>query len=390
MRVFSEFSKLLLEGTTILLRDIGKVVAITARREGVTEILVAKGHDLARAINYEKLTGTVDLGDTVVLNTTARILDLGTGGYDFVIHVVGKGKETEFRREPGHIMKLRYTPCQFSCLAVEEQESPQHAVMATAESLNNLPVICGSLHSILPAAAAAVKWRSNHKARVAYIMTDGAALPLAWSQLVSRLLDSGLLDHTITVGHAFGGELEAVNLYSGLLAARHVLGADVVIVCMGPGIVGTGTKYGFSGIELGEIVNAVSILHGIPVAVPRISFADKRPRHQGISHHTITALGRVALRPAILALPFLDRKEFWQVREQLEEGGVWQKHRVVMADGKKGLEILSQLGIKVTTMGRGMEEESCFFTAAAAAGIIAWELHLARARGVHPGLGSGY
>jgi len=354
----------------------------------VTEILVARGPRLARAINYEALTGTVALGDTVVVNKTARILSLGTGGYDFVIHIVGKEEGREGPREPGHIMKLRYTPCQFSCLAVEEEDSPHHAVLAGAESLHNLPVICGSLHSMLPAAAAAVKWRSRHRARLVYIMTDGAALPLAWSQLVARLRASGLLDHTITVGHAFGGDLEAVNLYSGLLAARHVLKADVAIACMGPGIVGTGTKYGFSGLELGEIVNAVSILQGLPVAVPRISFADKRPRHRGVSHHTLTALGRVALRPAILALPYLPREEYWQIREQLAAEGVWQKHRVVMADGRKGLACLSDLGIKVTTMGRGMEEESSFFAAAAAAGVIAWELHLARARGVPPGSGN--
>ncbi len=344
---------------------------------------------MVKAINYEALTGTVSLGDTVVVNTTARALNLGTGGYDFVIHIVGKEQEGRTHREPGHIMKLRYTPCQLSCLAVEEEDSPHHAVMAEADSLDNMPVICGSLHSMLPAAAAAVKWRSHHRARLAYIMTDGAALPLAWSQMVASLRRSGLLDHTITVGHAFGGELEAVNLYSGLLAARHVLGADVAVVCMGPGIVGTGTKFGFSGIELGEIVNAVSVLQGIPVAVPRISLADRRRRHRGISHHTVTALGRVALRSAILALPFLPRKEYWQIREQLLAGGVWQKHRVVMADGEKGLEILSRLGIRVTTMGRGMEEEGAFFAAAAAAGLIAWELHLARARGVHPGSGNG-
>lgn len=136
---------------------------------------------MVKAINYEALTGTVSLGDTVVVNTTARALNLGTGGYDFVIHIVGKEQEGRTHREPGHIMKLRYTPCQLSCLAVEEEDSPHHAVMAEANSLDNMPVICGSLHSMLPAAAAAVKWRSHHRARLAYIMTDGAALPLAWS-----------------------------------------------------------------------------------------------------------------------------------------------------------------------------------------------------------------
>lgn len=371
-------------GAAILLWDSGQVVAILSRREGATEILVRKGHTLERALNYEQLTGSVALGDLVVVNTTARSLNLGTGGYDFVIHVEGKKAQGPPGR--GHIMKLRYTPCQFSCLAVEEEESPHHGVMAAADSLEYMPVICGSLHSILPAAAAAVKWRSNWQARVAYIMTDGAALPLAWSKMVAGLREHGLIDQVITVGHAFGGDLEAVNLYSGLLAARHVLAADIAIVCMGPGIVGTGTKYGFSGIELGEMVNAVSILQGIAVAVPRISFADNRPRHQGVSHHTLTALGKVALRPALLSLPILTRERYFFIREQLLAAGLWGKHRVVMTSGEGAFEILDGLGLKVTTMGRGWEEEREFFAAAAAAGVIAWELFLANAKGVHPGL----
>lgn len=360
------------------------MVAILSRREGTTEILVRRGHTLERALNYEQLTGSIAVGDLVVVNTTARSLNLGTGGYDFVIHVLGKKAQALLDR--GHIMKLRYTPCQLSCLAVEEEGSPHHKVMAAAESLDNMPVICGSLHSILPVAAAAVKWQSNWQARVAYIMTDGAALPLAWSKMVAKLKKHGLIDGTITVGHAFGGDLEAVNLYSGLLAARYVSKVDIAIVCMGPGIVGTGTKYGFSGIELGEIVNAVSILGGIAVAVPRISFADNRPRHKGVSHHTLTALGRVALRPALLSLPILTRDRYLFIREQLLTAGLWEKHRPVMTSGEGAFRVLDNLGLKITTMGRGLDEEKEFFGAAAAAGIIAWELCHANAQGVPPGL----
>lgn len=99
-----------------------------------------------------------------------------------------------------------------------------------------------------------------------------------------------------------GGDLESVNIYSGLIAAYQVLKAEIIIVTMGPGIVGTGTKWGTTAVEQGEIINAVNVLGGQPIAVPRISFADPRPRHQGVSHHTITALGQVALRESIIAL----------------------------------------------------------------------------------------
>ena len=53
--------------------------------------------------------------------------------------------------------------------------------------------------------------------------------------------DAGWLACTITVGHAFGGDLETVTLHTGLLAARHVLGAQVAVVAQGPGNLGTGS-----------------------------------------------------------------------------------------------------------------------------------------------------
>lgn len=95
---------------------------------------------------------------------------------------------------------------------------------------------------------------------MAYLMTDGAALPLHFSQTVDWLSRQGIISGTVTVGHAFGGDVEAVNIYSGLLAARVAFQPDVIIVSMGPGIVGTGTRWGFSGVEQGIVLNAVETL----------------------------------------------------------------------------------------------------------------------------------
>jgi hypothetical protein len=72
-------------------------------------------------------------------------------------------------------------------------------------------------------------------------MTDGGALPIAFSRSVAGLCGAGWLAATVTVGQAFGGDLEAVNLHTGLLAAAHVLHADVAIVAQGPGNLGTGS-----------------------------------------------------------------------------------------------------------------------------------------------------
>ena len=56
--------------------------------------------------------------------------------------------------------------------------------------------------------------------RIAYVMTDGAALPGGFSRLVAELRAAGLVDGWITSGQAFGGELEAVTVWTGLLAGE--------------------------------------------------------------------------------------------------------------------------------------------------------------------------
>src|SRR6266545_4488454 len=124
----------------------------------------------------------------------------------------------------------------------------------------------------------------------AYVMTHGAGLPLALSDLVHALRSKGLLDATVTCGHAFGGDFEAVSIYSALAVARHAARADAAVVAMGPGIVGTNTRLGFSGMEVGPILDAAAALGGAPIACLRVSFADTRARHAGLSHHTRTAL----------------------------------------------------------------------------------------------------
>src|SRR5262249_60846677 len=87
-------------------------------------------------------------------------------------------------------------------------------------------------------------------------------------------------------------------------------------VAQGPGNLGSGTRWGFSGAACGEAVNAVAALGGRPVASLRISEADPRPRHRGISHHSLTSYGRVALARADVAVPELPGEFGKQVTAQ--------------------------------------------------------------------------
>ena len=356
----------------MLNRQKAKVIKIVSERPGAQEILVSVEGKEVRAVNYPDLTGPVFPGEEVLINTTAVDLELGTGGMHFVIcNLSNPVQQTE--PTPGHIMKLRYTPLQEAVLSVEEEASPDHAKIGEFKSLGGMPVVCCELHSQIAGVAAALKV-ANHRMRIAYIMTDGAALPIGFSRLASELKTKNLLDTTITCGQAFGGDIEAVNLYTALIAAKEVVKADAAIVCQGPGNAGTNVKFGFSGIEQGEAVNAARILGGMPVVVVRISFADKRERHYGVSHHTQTILNDVVLTPAYVALPVLSGEKARIVEKQMKALSPRASHNIRVVDGEPGLAELSRKRIKVTTMGRSIADDREFFLAASAGGVLAAEL----------------
>lgn len=352
----------------------GRVTSVKSQRRDLTEVTVyIPGEGQQRAYNYDAMTGPVGVGDEVILNTTAVAKNLGTGGAHFVMANVSHPHHD--MQETGHIMKMRYSPSQVKVLAAEEPGSPYAEAINHTTTLGQTPVVVGTLHSMLAPAAAGIKAATGGRARVVYVMTDGAALPLSLSNLVARLKDVGLIDATVTCGHAFGGDYETINIYTALLTAVAVAGADVVVVAMGPGIVGTASKYGFTGVEQGEIINAVNILGGRPVAIPRISFADPRRRHRGLSHHTVTALGQIALTPCTMVLPILaDPEQTNLVQDQAHRTGLTQKHKIVSEEGQPALDELDRRGVVVTSMGRSPAADPAFFLAAGAAGIHATQL----------------
>src|SRR5206468_4921906 len=134
-------------------------------------------------------------------------------------------------------------------LGADEDDSPHRATLDGADGLDGMPVVTADLHSALPAVVAGAH-ADRPDARIAYVMTDGGALPAWFSRTLSAL--GGRLAGTVTAGQSFGGDLETTNVHSGLLAARHVLRADIAVVAQGPGNLGTGTRWGFSGVSVGE------------------------------------------------------------------------------------------------------------------------------------------
>lgn len=325
-----------------------------------------------RALGYLDLVGELEVGDRVVLSTSALERGLGTGGLAFVVAAPDR-LPPDPPAGPGHIVKARYTPQQQVVLAIDEQESPHHRVFASGPAadgdLGGMPVLVADLHSALAPALVGIRAVAPH-ARVVHLMTDGGALPAAFSMTLARLRELGWLTATITVGQAYGGDHEAVTLHSGLLAARHVLAADLAIVCQGPGNVGTGTRFGFTGVAAGEALNAINVLSGRAFAALRISAADQRERHFGISHHSRTAYGVIAMGEAQVALPQLPGDFGVTVAAQahdLVQGGR-ARLRLVPEPVEGLLDALRAAPIGMSSMGRGLDADQEYFLSQAAAG----------------------
>jgi len=322
------------------------VRALLSERKGLQRVELDSGR---RAYVLTELIGTVAVGDRVVVNTTAVDLELGSGGWDVVHWNLARDGWSE--PGPGHVMKLRYTSLQVDTGAAEERNGFQ-----SDGGLAGMPVVACSLHSQVPCVAAAFKHAAPGR-RLAYVMTDGGALPIALSDLVAALSGTGLLDMTITAGQAFGGDHEAVNVLSALHVARGA-GADAVVVGTGPGVVGTRTKYGTSALEVAWVIDLAGRGGGRPLLALRYSEGDRRARHQGVSHHSVTALEQAHERalvaiPRTAALPHL------------------AGHDVMEVDVTDVPQLLEAHGLHVTSMGRGPSEDPLFYAYAGAAGVAA-------------------
>ena len=328
---------------------VATVTEVLAERPGLQRVDTTVG----RAYVLTQLTGTVAAGDDVVVNTTAVDLDLGTGGWH-VVHWNLARTDGWVAPGDGHVMKLRYTSLQSDTGVAEE-----HDDYASPLDLGGRPVVALALHSQLAPVAVAYAHATGGDRRLVYVMTDGGALPLALSDLVAELRRRDLVAATVTAGHAFGGDHEAVNVTSALDVAVACADADAIVVGTGPGVVGTGTAHGHTALEVAHIVDVVASSNGRPIVPLRISDADRRDRHRGVSHHSLTALARAHGRAAV---PYPSAGAAPE--------GVGH-HDVVPVDVPDIELLLREAGLHVTTMGRGPDAEPRFFAHAAAAGVLA-------------------
>ncbi len=302
----------------------GRVSAIHERHDGLVRLEV----DGVACVAYPSLTGPVELEDEVLVNVQARELELGSGGFDILYANVTRGLDLA-AEEGAHVMVLPYTPLQHARLHLEETGEED-------AELRGMPVVCCSLHSQVAPVCAALAGL-----RVAYVQLAGGALPVSLSDTLRVLRERGLVAATAAVAPCFDGDVQSVSVASALTWAR--AGRDVAVCAIGPGIVGTGTRFGHGGLAAAEAANVAESLGGRAVVAVRASDADERERHRGVSHHTEAVLALCLGEPV--------------VADTKAEG--WQE---------------ACAGLPLSHMGRSPDEDPAFFAAAFAAGVAAREL----------------
>jgi Protein of unknown function (DUF3866) len=318
----------------------GRVTAVLERHEGLARLEV----DGSPCVAYPRLTGPVALGDDVIVNVQARELGLGSGGFD-VLHANltrGLGLPAE---DGAHVMKLPYTSLQHAALHAEEGWADD-----PVGDLGGLPVVACSLHSQVAPVCAGL----GRGLGVAYVQVAGGALPVPLSDTVRLLREEGYLRTTVAVGPCVGGEIECVSPSSALVACA-LAGMDVVVCGIGPGVVGTGSRFGHGALAAATVLIATEALGGRPVLAPRVSSADERERHRGLSHHTLAVLQLAGAAVAVAWPKGLDAPAE-PTNVELVDAACWRD---------------ACAGLPLSHMGRGPDEEPWFFAAAYAAGRLA-------------------
>jgi hypothetical protein len=304
----------------------GTVSAVVERVDGLVRLEV----DGIPCVAYPRLTGEVEEGDDVLVNEQARLLELGSGGFDVLYANLTRGLGLP-PEEGAHVMALPYTPGQVTLCYKEESD-------ALAESLDGLPVVLCTLHSQVAPVCAGLSGK-----RVVYAQVGGGALPVSLSDSVRALKARGLVEVACAVAPCLDGDAQFVSAAAALAWTR-AQGHDAVVAAVGPGIVGTGSSLGHGALALADAANAATALGGRPVLAVRTSDADLRERHRGVSHHA-----RAVLELCLGEVAVADEGD----------GDGWET---------------ACAGLPLSHMGRGPDDDPAFFRSAYAAGVAARKL----------------
>jgi hypothetical protein len=309
------------------------------------------------------LLGEMREGDEVVVNVAARDLGLGSGGFD-VVHVNLTRGLTASGDDREHVMKLNYTSLQHPVAPAELAWFLSNATRekgTTGQEGWSMPVLVLPLHGHLAAAAWAAA-QATPGLKVGYVQTGGGALPGTLSRDVAQLRERDLLCGHITAAPAYGGEHEALSVAGALDSAAGGLGWDAALVGPGPGIIGSATRLGHGGMAALDSAHAALALDLPTLLSPRLSEADPRERHRGVSHHTLTVLEMLL---AGVGVPVPEGHS--EVAAQLSSAA-GDRHK--LHEAPPDLAGYAASGLPARVMGRGIDEDPLFFSAPLAAGHV--------------------
>jgi Protein of unknown function (DUF3866) len=320
----------------------GTVSAVREQNDELVRLIV----DGEPCVAYPRITGPVEVGDEIIVNTQARDLGLGSGGFDVLYANLTRGLGLP-AGSGAHVMTLPYTPLQAAVRHVEEDAR-------LPKDLNGMPVVCCSLHSQVAPVCAGT--RRRHRLRVAYVQLGGGALPVSLSDTLRVLKRSGYIEVAVAVAPCVDGDVQAVTVASAL-AWCSGQGFDIVVCSVGPGIVGTASTFGHGGLVAVEAANTAAALGGSPILAVRYSDADPRERHRGVSHHTRAVLELSAAEVTVAWPQGLEAPD-WLTPQEIDVEG-WHEECA---------------RLPLSHMGRGLEDDPCFFMCAFAAGEVARSL----------------
>jgi hypothetical protein len=331
------------------------------------------------------LIGPSQVGDALIVNVQARDLGLGSGGFDIVHVNLTRGLSGDGPSD-AHVMKLNYTSLQHTVAPLDDEQL--HLPL-------DGPVAVLALHGQL----AAVAWafaQSRPDATLGYVQTPGGALSGGRSRVVRELRRRGLLAVHLTASAAYGGEGESISTAGALHHGLHSLGWDAAVCGPGPGIVGSSSPLGHGGMHALDSAHTALALGAPTLVVARMSSADPRSRHRGISHHTLTVLD-LLLEPVTVALPAGIRSPVGadlraglssvlrssspasasqRARPQLELD-VDRPARMARHDWRRApvdMPAYIESALPAETMGRALLEDPLFFGAALAGGTVLADL----------------
>ncbi len=178
---------------------------------------------------------------------------------------------------------------------------------------------------------------------------------MSLSDTVRDLKRRGLLEVAVGVAPCHDGDVQAISAASALLWAR-AQGLECVVCAIGPGIVGTGTRFGHGGTAVADAANAAAALAGRAIVAATCLVrrsAGAPPRRLAPHACRARALPRAArgrLAATASTCPRGSGSSSWSTCDDWRE---------------------ACSGLPLSHMGRGPKDDPWFFAAAFAAGRLA-------------------